>query len=43
VNKLGEVCIQEMTEKVKLIWEQLKTAQARYKSYADNWRQELEF
>jgi hypothetical protein len=39
----GEVCIQEMMDKVKLIQEHLKTAQSRQKSYADNQRRELEF
>jgi hypothetical protein len=43
VNKSGEVCIQEMTDKVKLIKEQLKAAQSRQKSYTDNRRRDLGF
>jgi hypothetical protein len=43
VSKSGKVCIQELTDKVKLIQEQLKTAQSRQKSYADHRRRELEF
>jgi hypothetical protein len=43
VNKSGEVCIQEMADKVKMIWEWLKAAQSKQKSYADNQRRELEF
>jgi hypothetical protein len=38
VNKSGEVCIQEIKDKVKLIKELLKVAQIRQKSYADNRR-----
>jgi hypothetical protein len=43
VNKSYEVCIQEMTDKVKLIRERLKATQSRHKSYVDNWMRELEF
>jgi hypothetical protein len=43
VNKSGEVCIKEMSDKVKQIREQLKTAQSRQKSYANNRRQKFEF
>jgi hypothetical protein len=43
VSKSGEVCIQEMTNQVKLIRERLKAAQSRQKSYADNRRRDLEF
>jgi hypothetical protein len=41
VSKSGEVCIQEMTDKVKLIKERLKAVQSRQKIYADNRRWEL--
>jgi hypothetical protein len=43
VNESGEVCIQEMTDKVKLIKERLKTALRKQKSYADNRKRDLEF
>jgi hypothetical protein len=43
VNKSGEACIQEMTDKVKIIKERLKAAKIRQKSYADNRRRDLEF
>jgi hypothetical protein len=43
ISKSGEVCIQEMTDQVKLIRERLKAAQSRQKSYADNRRRDLEF
>jgi hypothetical protein len=43
VSKSGEICIQEMADKVKLIRERLKTAQSRQKSYADNRRRDLKF
>jgi hypothetical protein len=32
-----------MNEKVKVVWENLRIAQSRQKSYADNRRRELEF
>jgi hypothetical protein len=43
VNKSGKVCIQEMTDKVKLVGERLKAAQSRQKSYVDNRKRDLEF
>jgi hypothetical protein len=43
VNKSEEVCIQKMTDQVKIIRERLKAAQSRQKNYADSRRRELEF
>ena len=43
VSESGEIRVQEMTDKVKLIQERLKTAQSRQKSYADNRKRELGF
>jgi hypothetical protein len=43
MNKPGQVCIQEITDKVKLVRERLRAAQSRQKSYADNCRRDLEF
>jgi hypothetical protein len=43
VSKSGKICIQEMTDKMKLIKEWLKAAQSRQKSYADNCKWDLEF
>ena len=35
--------IQDTIEKIKIVYEHLKVAQSRHKSYADNRRCELEF
>ena len=40
---LGPEMIRETSEKIKVIWEKMKTAQTRYKSYADKHRRGLEF
>lgn len=40
---LGPDLVHLTSEKVKLIREWMKTAQSQQKSYADNWRRELEF
>jgi hypothetical protein len=39
----GPEIIQEAEEQVRLIRENLRTAQSRQKSYADTWRRQLEF
>jgi hypothetical protein len=39
----GPEIIQEVEEKVRLIWENLRTTQSRKKSYADTRRRLLEF
>jgi hypothetical protein len=39
----GPEMIQEVEEKVRLIWENLRTTQSRQKSYADTRRRLLEF
>ena len=43
VPMLGPVEVKEMADKVHLIWERMKTAQSRQKSYADRRRRPLEF
>ncbi|XP_071906064.1 uncharacterized protein [Coffea arabica] len=35
--------IEEANEKIKLVWQRIRTAQGRQKSYADNRRKDLEF
>ena len=40
---IGPEIVQKTVEKIKLIWDRIKTAQSRQKSYADNRRRELEF
>ncbi|XP_028088929.1 uncharacterized protein LOC114289399 [Camellia sinensis] len=40
---LGLELVQEITEKVKLIQQRLKTTQSRQKSYADVWRRGREY
>jgi hypothetical protein len=39
----GSEIIQEAEEQVRVIWENLRVAQTRYKSYANNQRRPLEF
>ena len=43
VSALGPDVARETTEKVKLIWQRLVTAQSRQKSYADSRRRPLVF
>jgi hypothetical protein len=43
VSKEGEVYMQEMSEKVKVVREHLKVIQSRHKSYADNRRRNSSF
>jgi predicted KAP-like P-loop ATPase len=43
VNNEEEVCIQEITEKMKLVQDILKAVQNRQKSYITNKRRELKF
>ena len=40
---LGPDIVKDVVDKVKLIWDRMRTAQSRQKSYADNRRRELEF
>ena len=40
---LDSKLVMKTVDKVKVIWEKIKTAQDRQKSYADNRRKDLEF
>ena len=42
-KEMGPELVEHATEVIKKIWQQMKTAQSRQKSYADKRRRPLEF